>query len=129
MKRKIAPATLILAAVMLMAVAVPALAAVNWTTPLRHTAAFPRATGHAQFQSQPGQRELQIEAEHLKTLAGKRVLFYANGAKLGSAIVTRLGVAQIDRNTERGQTVPKIVHASHVSVRTAGGAVILRGTF
>ena len=53
-------------------------------------------------------------------LAGKRVLFYAKGSKLGSAIVTSRGIAQIDRNTELGQTVPKIVHGSHVSVRTAG---------
>ena len=129
MRRKITLATPILAAVMLLAVAIPALAAVNWQITLQHTAAFPKATGHAQYQAQPGQRELQIEAEHLAALAGKRVLFYANGAKFGSATVTSLGVAQIDRNTERGQTVPKIVHASHVSVRTAGGAVILRGTF
>ena len=56
-------------------------------------------------------------------------VFYAKGSKLGSAIVTSRGIAQIDRNTELGQTVPKIVHGSHVSVRTAAGAVILRGTF
>ena len=103
--------------------------AVNWRIPLRPTASFPRAIGHAQYQAQPGQRELQIEAEHLRGLAGNRVLFYANGARLGRATVTRLGVAQIDRNTERAQAVPKIAHASTVSVRTAGGAVILRGTF
>ncbi len=129
MSRTIASATPILAAAMLMGVAVPALAAVNWTVPLQPTAAFPRATGHAQYQAQPGQRELQIEAEHLRALAGKRVLFYANGAKLGRATVTRLGVAQIDRNTERAQAVPKIAHASTVSVRTVAGAVILRGAF
>ena len=129
MRHKLALTTPILAAVMLLAVAVPALAAVNWQITLKHTAAFPRATGHAQYQSQPGQRELQIEAEHLRALAGKRVVFYAKGSKLGSAVVTSRGIAQIDRNTELGQTVPKIVHGSHVSVRTAAGAVILRGTF
>ena len=62
-------------------------------------------------------------------VAGKRVVFYAKGSKLGSAVVTSRGIAQIDRNTELGQTVPKIIHGSHVSVRTAGGTVILRGTF
>jgi hypothetical protein len=129
MRHKLALTTPILAAVMLLAVAVPALAAVNWQITLKHTAAFPSATGQAQYQSQPGQRELQIEAEHLRALAGKRVVFYARGVKLGSAIVTSRGIAQIDRNTELGHTVPKIVHGSHTSVRTAGGAVILRGTF
>ena len=121
--------TPILAAVMLLAIAVPALAAVNWQITLKHTAAFPGATAQAQYQSQPGQRDLQLEAEHLRALAGKHVLFYAKGLKLGSAIVTNRGIAQIDRNTELGQTVPKIVHGSHLSVRTADGAVILRGTF
>jgi hypothetical protein len=129
MRSKIALATPILAGVMMLGAAAPVLAAVNWTTTLHHTAAFPRATGSAQYQSQPGQRELQIEAEHLKGLVGKRVVFYANGAKFGSATVTRLGIAQIDRNSERGQAVPKITHGSHVSVRTARGGVILRGTF
>ncbi len=129
MRHKLALTTPILAAVMLLAVAVPALAAINWQITLKHTAAFPRATGQAQYQSQPGQRDLQIEAEHLATLAGKRVVFYAKGVKLGSAVVTSRGVAQIDRNTELGQAVPKIGHGSHTSVRTASGAVILRGTF
>ena len=129
MRRKLALTTPILAAAMLLAVAVPAFAAVNWQITLKHTAAFPRATGQAQYQSQPGQRELQIEAEHLGTLAGRRVVFYAKGSKLGSAVVTSRGIAQIDRNTELGQRVPKIVHGSRVSVRTAVGAVILRGTF
>jgi hypothetical protein len=57
------------------------------------------------------------------------VLFYAKGSRVGTAIVTSRGIAQIDRNTELGQAVPKIVPGSHVSVRTAAGAVILRGTF
>jgi hypothetical protein len=129
MRHKLALTTPILAVMLLLAVAVPALAAVNWQITLKHTAVFPRATGQAQYQSQPGQRELQIEAEHLRALAGKRVVFYARGSKLGSAVVTSRGIAQIDRNTELGQRVPKIVHGSHVSVRTAAGAVILRGTF
>ena len=79
MRHKLALTTPILAAVMLLAVAVPALAAVNWQITLKHTAAFPRATGQAQYQSQPGQRELQIEAEHLRALAGKRVRLLRQG--------------------------------------------------
>jgi Tfp pilus assembly protein PilV len=128
MRHKLALATPIVA-VMLLAVAVPALAAVNWQITLKHTAAFPRATGQAQYQSQPGQRDLQVEAEHLRALAGKHVVFYAKGSRLGSAVVTTRGIAQIDRNTELGQAVPKVLHGAHISVRTPGGAVILRGTF
>ena len=129
MHRRTITAALLIALVGL-ATAVPtALAAVNWQITLQHTATFPKATGHAQYQSQPGQRELQIEAEHLKSLAGTRVVFYANGSKFGSATVTSLGIAQIDRNTEIGQAVPPITHGSAVTVRTTSGALILRGTF
>lgn len=129
MHRRTITAALLIALVGL-ATAVPtALAAVNWQITLQHAAAFPKATGQAQFQSQPGQRELQIEAEHLASLAGKQVLFYANGSKFGSATVTSHGIAQIDRNTELGQTVPTINHGSTIAVRTASGALILRGTF
>ena len=129
MKRKISIATPILAAVMLLAIAAPALAAVNWPITLHHSTSYPKAAGMAQYQSQPGQRELQIEAEHLKALAGKPVVFYANGSKYGTATVTGLGKAQITHNTELGQRVPKIVHGSTVTVRTAGGSLILSGTF
>jgi hypothetical protein len=129
MRPKTALAIPILAAAMLLAVAVPAFAAINWQITLTHTTAFPKATGGAQYQSQPGQRELQIEAEHLTSLASKQVVFYANGSKYGTATVTSYGVAQIDHNTELGQTVPTITHGSIVTVRTTGGALILHGTF
>ena len=62
-------------------------------------------------------------------LAGKRVYFWANGSKFGSAIVNKLGVVQIDRNTELGQTVPKITRGSGVSARTGTGTLIAKGTF
>jgi hypothetical protein len=38
---------------------------------LKPGTAFPKATGSAQYQSQPGQREFQVEVEHLLSLAGK----------------------------------------------------------
>ena len=120
----------VVAALAALAVAVPAaLAAVNWQIALHHGASFPKATGAAQYQAQSGQRELQIEVEHVAGLAGKRVSFFANGKKFGSALVGKRGIAQIDRNTELGQSVPKIVRGSGVSVRTAAGTVIAAGRF
>ena len=59
-------------------------------------------------------------------------VFYASkgdSTNINDKVEAKADVAQIDRNTELGQTVPKIVHTSHVTVRTAGGAVILGGTF
>ena len=120
----------LLIAALALAVLVPtALAAVDWQIPLRHGPSFPRATGTAEYQAQPGQRELQIEVEHVAKLAGKRVYFWANGSKFGSAIVNSHGVAEIDRNTELGQRVPKIVHGSGVSVHTRSGSLIAKGRF
>jgi hypothetical protein len=116
--------------VLALAAVVPsAVAAINWQVPLTAGTSFPTATGSAQYQAQPGQRELQMEVDHVTALAGKRVYFWANGAKFGSAIVSNLGVVQIDRNTELGQSVPKIVHGSGVSARTGAGTVVARGTF
>jgi hypothetical protein len=102
---------------------------VDWQIAMKPSTAFPTAAGSAQYQSQPGQRELQIEVEHLAKLAGQYVSFYANGAKFAVAKVSSLGIAQIDRNTELGQSVPWIVHGSTVAARTSAGVLIARGQF
>lgn len=102
---------------------------VNWQTALKAAKAYPRTTGTAQYQSQPGQRELQAELEHLRSLAGKRVMFYANGSKFGVAKVSKPGIVQINRNTELGQAVPQIVHGSTLTARTAAGTLIARARF
>jgi hypothetical protein len=96
---------------------------------LKPNAAFPRATGSAQYQSQPGHSEFQIEIEHLRKLAGRYVLVRVNGAKLGRAKVSSTGIVQLTRNTELGQSVPSIVHGSKVTVKTATRARIASGTF
>jgi hypothetical protein len=102
---------------------------VNWQVALKHSTAYPIATGSAQYQSQPGHRELQIEVERLARLAGQTVTFYANGAKFGVGKVSTLGIVQIDRNTELGQSVPAIVHGSTVAARTSTGVLIASGRF
>ena len=102
---------------------------VNWQVAMKHSAAFPAATGSAQYQSQPGQRELQIEVDRLAKLAGRYVTFYANGAKFGVGKVSSLGIVQIDRNSELGQSVPWIVHGSTIAARTSTGVLIASGQF
>jgi hypothetical protein len=102
---------------------------VNWQIALKPTSAFPAATGSAQYQAQPGQRELQMELERLAKLAGQNVTFYANGAKFGVAKVSSRGIVQIDRNTELGQSVPVMNHGSTVAALTSAGVLIASGTF
>ena len=128
-KSKLLAAGVAAAAMLTPAAALASTATVNWQVPMTHTTAYPTTTGSAQYQSQPGQRELQIEVDHLRTLAGKYVVFYANGVKLGSAKVSSTGIGQIDRNTELGQSVPTILHGSTVAAKTGTGTLIANGKF
>jgi hypothetical protein len=102
---------------------------VNWQVALTRATAYPTVASSAQYQSQPGQRELQIEVERLAQLAGQSVTFYANSVKFGVGMVSTLGTVQIDRNTELGQSVPSIVHGSIVAARTRTGVLIVSGQF
>jgi hypothetical protein len=103
--------------------------AVNRQIALKGSVSFPNATGSAQYQAQGTQRELQVEVEHIRVLAGKHVNVFVNGNKWASPRVSSLGKIDVDRNTERGQKVPVIKAGSTVRVRTLGGTLIARGTF
>jgi hypothetical protein len=111
--------------------AVPAIAVadVNWQVPLHGSASQLRANGSAQYQSQPGQAELQIEVQNVRSLAGKTVTFVVAGKYFGSAKISALGQADVTKNTELGQTVPRVMHGTSVAVRTARGTLIASGRF
>jgi len=102
---------------------------VNWQIPMKGGTSYRNANGSAQYQSQPGQRELQVEVQHIRSLRGKTVVFSAAGMTLGTARVSALGKADITRNTELGQKVPSITRGSRVTVRTTGGKLIISGRF
>jgi len=108
---------------------VSAQATVNQQIPLMPRPAYHRAHGSAQYQSQPGQAEFQVEIERLASLAGNSLLVQVNGANVGSMKVSKTGIAQLNRNSERGQHVPAIAHGSTVTVKTKAGTVIATGTF
>ena len=111
-------------------VAIPAaLAAGGTRIALKSAKAFPAAKGSAQFKAKAGERELQVEVEHIRRLGGSRVVIVVGGSKLGTAKVNALGAARISRNTERGQRVPQVAAGTAVKVRTAGGATIVSGSF
>lgn len=113
-----------------LAVAVPAGLAKSQTQIALHPGkTYPHAKGSAQYQAQPGQRELQIEVEHIRPLRGTLVRFYVAGHKVGSARVNRRGKAELSRNTERGQRVPRVRPGTRVLVRTRRHVLIVAGTF
>jgi len=96
---------------------------------LRGSVSFPNATGKAVYQAGGGERELQIEVEHILVLRGKHVNVFVNGNKIASPLVSSLGQIHVDRSTDRGQSVPVITTGSTVRVRTLGGTLIAGGTF
>jgi hypothetical protein len=122
--------TILLAtAALALAVSVPAVLAKGGggtRIALKASKAFPAAKGSAKFKATAEERQLEVEVEHLRRLAGKRVTFVVGGKKLGTAKVSALGAAQIER---RNSTVPAVRAGTAVSVKTAGGVLIARGSF
>lgn len=109
---------------------VPAVwAAGNSQIALRSSKAYPAAKGTAQYQAQPGQREVQIEVDHIRSLAGQYVNIYVGGLKLGSARVNSRGVAEIVRNSELAQRVPQVRAGMIVTVQTNHAVAVASGTF
>ena len=123
---------LLAAAALVLAVSVPTVLASGdrgTRIVLKAAKAFPAAKGSAKSRARPGERELEIEVEHVHRLAGKRVALFVAGKKLGTAKVNAFGAARIERNSERGRFVPKISAGMGVRVRTAASVLIVRGSF
>jgi hypothetical protein len=122
--------TMVLAmAALALAVAVPSVLAAGGggtRIVLKPVKAFPAAKGSATFKAKAGERELEAEVEHVRRLAGKTVTFFVAGKRLGSARVGALGAAHIER---RNSAVPAVRAGTVVSVKTAGGVLIVRGSF
>jgi hypothetical protein len=116
-----------------LAVAIPAAALASGgegtRIALKPAKVFPAAKGSAKFKARAGERELQVEVEHIRRLAGGRVVFVVAGAKLGTAKVSALGAARLSRNSARGQRVPQVKAGTVVKVRTAGGRTVVSGSF
>jgi len=53
---------------------------------------------------------------------------YRNGAKAGSFRVNNLGNGHLNRNSDRGQSVPRIAAGTQVQIKTAG-VLVVSGSF
>lgn len=112
------------ASLAMLALAVPAVTASSGTRiALRPSSAFPGATGTATVKAS-GERELQVEVEHVRRLAGKTLAVTVGARKIGTMRVSGLGAAELHR---RGAAVPAIGPGTAVTVRTAGGALVVSG--
>ena len=102
---------------------------VSITATLKGGTAFPAATGQAKFSHEAGKRELEVEIEHARPLAGRRLTVFVGGTKVGTMVVGRLGRAQLNRSTQLGQAVPRVSAGTGVGVHTAAGVVVAKGRF
>ena len=126
MKRMFIPVTIVaLAALALAAPAVQAKDDQGRIIALKASSAFPGAKGKAKFKTD-GQRELEIEVEHLRRLAGRPVGFFVNSKKVGSLRLNRFGAAELNL---RGSRAPAVPSGTRISVKTAGGKLIVSGRF
>jgi hypothetical protein len=124
MKRMFIPLAIV--ALAALALGAPAVQAKGGTIiALKASSAFPGAKGKAKFQVE-GQRELEIEVEHVRRLASKRVNFFVNAKKVGSLRINGFGAAQLNL---RGSRAPAVRSGTRISVKTAGGARIVSGRF
>ena len=99
------------------------------TAALHGSVSFPNATGHAKSKVSSEEREFEVELEHVRSLAGKRVNVFVNGVRFATARVSSLGAFNVEHSTERGQKVPRIHDNTAVRVRTLGGTLIAGGHF
>jgi hypothetical protein len=104
-------------------------AAVIKKAPLAGASAFPGVNGEAKWKSKGGERELEIQIEDAKKLAGKKLAVRIGGKLIGHLRVNGLGRARLVRNTETGQSVPASVSGKRVTVGTAGGTLVASGRF
>jgi hypothetical protein len=96
---------------------------------LRGSAQYPNAKGTAKYKAEGGEREFQVELENARSLAGKVLSIYVNGAKVGTMRVNNLGIGRFERNSDLGQSVPMIRAGSAVQIKTAAGGLVVSGSF
>lgn len=96
---------------------------------LNGSSSFPGVSGKAKYKVDGNQREFEVEIQDANRLAGQTLTVIANGKTVGTMRVNSLGSASLERNTNRGQTVPTITSGSTVRITTSTGVLVASGRF
>ncbi|HEX2377393.1 MAG TPA: hypothetical protein VHI30_07535 [Gaiellales bacterium] len=96
---------------------------------LKPSLSFPNASGKAVYKVSGSERELEVDVQGIRALAGKRVNVNVNGHLFATPRVNSLGHFTVTHSTSAGQSVPTIKSGSTVRVRTLGGTLVAGGTF
>jgi len=91
--------------------------------------AFPNAGGSSDYDRGGGVREVTVTVTGIPDLAGRRVVFFVAGKKIGTRLVPASGTTSIQRETVHGQFVPFASAGNFVRVRTLGGEQVALGKY
>lgn len=92
-------------------------------------AAFPAGKGKADFKVKGAERQLEVEVEHIRSLAGQQVTVSVGGVVVATPTVSALGQANVNLNSRTNPATPLTVSGQLVEVRTSTGALIVSGSF
>jgi hypothetical protein len=95
--------------------------------PVAADTTFRGAEGRAEFENRTTEMKFKISVEHIA--AGTVVNFFVGTTMIGSATTRAGGEAQLNFDSNKGDTVPVAAAGTAVSAKTAGGQVIASGTF
>lgn len=96
---------------------------------LSGTGSYSAVNGEAKWKVKGGERELEVQIEDAKKLAGKTLTVTIGGKRAGQMKVGTLGRARLVRSTEAGQSVTASVTGKNVRITTAGGKLVATGKF
>ncbi len=95
---------------------------------LRASRAFPGASGAAKYRDRSGDREFEVEVEHVRALANQTLSVRVSGRQVGTLRISGLGSGELNLSSERGQAVPVAGAGAAVSVWTHDGVLVVSGT-
>ena len=104
-------------------------AAVIRRAALSGSTAFPGVSGEAKWKSKEGERELEVQIQDAKKLAGKQLAVWIGGKLVGHMKVNALGRARLVKSTQAGQSVPASVAGKAVKITTSAGTLVASGRF
>jgi hypothetical protein len=86
--------------------------------------------GKAKFRLKAnGDRQFEVEVERLNLPAGTVLSVFVDGVRVGDLVLRTTLEAELELETERGQSVPNVTTATRVVVTNAQGQTIVSGVF
>lgn len=97
---------------------------------LHGSSSFPNTRGHSEYERNGARREVEVTVNNApRRIRGHVVTVYVNRKRVGTMRINSAGHAEREWKTSRGQFVPWAGAGSPCRVRTAGGTLVVSGTY